>query len=440
MERNPDVYLLYEYRKKNAFTVRMKVTLDKPVNEALLTQAAREAMTRFPYYSVKVGLDEGENYVLLPNDHLIPVLPEKDERLVLGSEETAEHLFAITWRDNDIWFNWAHALCGGFGALYWVKTTLYQYLTKLYGPLTPPVDLKAVGSAVEEEEYANPDADKFPPDDPLKRYEEGNSWVGVDQDVLYFLNPFASEVYYYQLELESRPFMEYAKRIDGTPNSVLAALMMKMSARYFESWQGMHISAKIADDYRKDIGCDRSYRDYVRFIHVKYDFEMADESIERLSRRARGAIITQMQPENSFEWYREIAEARKGIDAQPDLKSKIKYAQKHSIYGSDARDTYMISYVGKTDWGGMAEHIRSVYTITDGNLMLEVNALPDKFCITFQILSKDRKPLDLFCDLLKEEQLPFTVSEEMIRYMPDLQLPQPEPQKKSLLNKIPRLL
>ena len=55
--------------------------------------------------------------------------------------------------------------------------------------------------------------------------------------------------------------------------------------------------------------------------------------------------------------------------------------------------------------------------------MLEVNALPDKFCVTFQMLTKDRKPLDLFCDILKEEKIPFKVSDRMVRYMPDLQLP-----------------
>ena len=337
MATNPDVYLLYEYRKKNAFTVRMKITLDEAVDEALLVQAASEAMTRFPYYSVKVGLDEGENYVLLPNDRQIKVLPEKDERLVLGSEEVAEHLFAITWRDNSIWFNWAHCMCGAYGAMYWIKTTLYQYLTKKYGPMTPPVDLKEVGSVVDEAEYAYPDVDKLPTDDPLKRYEEGDSLFGIVDDYVYFLNPFANDVYYYQVELDSKAFMDYAKKIDGSPNSVLAAIMMKTSARYFPQKDGWHISAKIADDYRKDIGCSKSYRDYVRFIHVKYDWEMEQESIERLSQRARGAIITQMQPENSFEWYRQLVEARKGIDAQPDLKSKTKYAQKHSIYTSDAR-------------------------------------------------------------------------------------------------------
>lgn len=152
---------------------------------------------------------------------------------------------------------------------------------------------------------------------------------------------------------------------------------------------------------------------------------MEEESIERLSQRAGGAIIAQTQQENSVEWYRALVEARKGIDRQPDLRSKIKYATDHSIYRSDTRDTYMVSYVGQTDWGGMAEYIKGAYTITDGNLMLEVNALPDKFCVTFQLLSKDRKPIDLFCDILREERLPFTVSDRLIRYMPDLVLPKP---------------
>ena len=62
LAHNPDVYLLYEYMKKNAFTVRIKVRLSERIDEELLTQAAREAMTRFPYFSVSLGLDEKENY------------------------------------------------------------------------------------------------------------------------------------------------------------------------------------------------------------------------------------------------------------------------------------------------------------------------------------------------------------------------------------------
>ena len=84
--------------------------------------------------------------------------------------------------------------------MYWIKTTMYQYLTKKHGNIKPPADLKAVGSPVDEAEYAYPDPDKLPLDAPLKRYEEGDSNVGLATDLVYFINPLSDKVYYYEVE------------------------------------------------------------------------------------------------------------------------------------------------------------------------------------------------------------------------------------------------
>ena len=139
--------------------------------------------------------------------------------------------------------------------------------------------------------------------------------------------------------------------------------------------------------------------------------------------RARGAIITQNQPELSYERFKKLDRDHKGIDAQPDLKAKKKYAARNSAFRSDPRDTYVISYVGETDWGGMDAHIKGFYSITDGDLMIEVNALKDCFCITFQLVNKDRKPLELFCEVLEQEGIPYSVSEMYTRYLPKIRLP-----------------
>ena len=105
------------------------------------------------------------------------------------------------------------------------------------------------------------------------------------------------------------------------------------------------------------------------------------------------------------------------------LKEKKEFASKNSTFRSDPRDNFTISYVGETDWGGMDAHIKGFYTITDGDLMLELNALKDKFCITFQLYGKDRRPLKLFCKLLEKEGLSYSVSECCTRYMPKIELP-----------------
>lgn len=423
MSKNPDIYLLYEYMKKVPFTVRMKACLDAPVDGAVLKDAVQEAMGRFPYFNVKVGLDDKQNYTLEHNDQPIAVLPEKDESLILGSDEVNGHLFAVTYRDDCIWFNYSHAVCGAMGGLFWVKAALYQYMIKKYGPLEAPKDVKLPGTPVEDGEVFFPDADQLPDDEPISRYDGGDTNLHLGRMLKYLFNPFARDTYYYQIDIPVKAFMEYAARIDGSPNTILAAMMFKVSTRLFKEKEGTFISAGISADYRKDIGADESYRDFVRFIHARFEWSMKDESIQKLNMRARGAVISQNQPELSYERFKKLCRVHEEIDAKPDLKAKKKHASENSTFRSDPRDTYVISYVGQTDWGGMDAHIKGFYTITDGDLMIELNATTETLCITYQLVNKDRKPLELFCEVLKEEGVPYTVSERYTRYMPKIKLP-----------------
>lgn len=423
MNSKYDTYLLYEYMKKISYTIRILVKMKEEVDPKLLYEAAQEAITRFPYFSVKVRVDENGSFVFDHNDSPIPVLPEEDRRLVLGSEKTGGHLFAITYRGSNVWFNCSHSPCGGTGALFWVKSTLYQYLTKKYGEMAAPADIKLPGTPVLPEETALPDAASLPDDEPIKRYEGKSSMIGIDRFLKFLLNPFAKDNYYYEITIPSDRFMDYAKSIDGSPSTIMAAFFFKALAQYFPPKSDEAISGRIADDYRNDIGANGSYRDFTRILHIQYKRDMDNAPVEKLNKIARGAIIIQMQPELSCERYRQVEDIHKGIDAQPDLKSKKKYAAKHSLFRSDARDVFNVSYVGQIDWGGMTDHITEVHSITDGDFMLEINSLPDKFCLTFQLINKDRKPVDLFCKVLEKEGLPYTISEMKTRYLPDLKLP-----------------
>ena len=409
--------------EKIPFTVRFKVQLDDAVDAEMLNQAAQEAIERFPYFKVQIGLDENQNYTLTPNVRPIAVLPEKDERLVLGSKAVNGQLFAITYRDDCIWFSFSHSVCGAFGGMFWFKTTLYQYMLKKYGKLTPPNDIKLPDTPVTDGELAFPDVNALPKNEPLYRYDGGDSNLALMRTLKYLLNPFAKDNYYYQIEIPTKEFMDYAARIDGSPNTILAAMMYKASTRFFKEKKDTHLSVRIAADYRGDIGADESYRDFVRFIHIRYEWDMKDESIEKLNMRARGAIIKQNQEELSVERFVKLENVHREIDAQPDLKSRKKFASKNSTFRSDPRDNSTISYVGKVDWGDMDQHIKGLYTITDGDLMLELNALKDKFCVTFQLINKDREPLERFCEILDNEKIPYTVSDQYKRYMPKIEFP-----------------
>ena len=236
-------------------------------------------------------------------------------------------------------------------------------------------------------------------------------------------NPFVSNNYYYEIEIPSKEFMDYAVKIDGSPNTILIAMMYKAMTRFLKEKEGTFISGRLAADYRDDIGASGSYRDFVRFIHIRYEWDMKDEPISKLNQRARGAVIRQNQPELSIERFRRAVNAHKGIDEQPTLKEKKKYASVNSTYRNDPRDVYTVSYVGQMDLGGMEKHIRSMYNITDGDLMLEVNALTDRFNICFQVADKNREPLQRFLEVLDGEKIPYKVSDIKTRYLPKIEFP-----------------
>lgn len=423
MNNHDDAYLLYEYMDKVTYTVRAKVRLSETIDEKLLNEAAQEAVKRLPYFSVKIGIDDNENYVIQHNDEPVPVLPEKKKKLLLGSAELHGHLFAITYFNDLVWFSFSHSVCGGHGLMFWIKTTLYLYLTKKYGNIEPPKDVKLPDTPVPQEELALPDPNLLPDDEPVMRYNGGDSNIGLPRYLKYFANPLAKDCYFYEIIIPSKAFMDYAKSIDGSPNTVLSALLFKSCTDIFKQKEGTHFSVRIADDYRNDIGADASYRDFVRFLHVKYDWDMKNESIEKLNMRARGAIIGQSQPELSYERYKNLCKAHKGIDAQPTLKEKKKYASKNSSFRNDTRDTCTISYTKPVDWGGMADYIKELFVLTDGDLMLEVIALKNIFCISFQLINKDSAPFDLFCKLLEKENIPYRASGIKTRMLPKIEFP-----------------
>ncbi|MCR4657248.1 MAG: hypothetical protein K5770_13650 [Lachnospiraceae bacterium] len=55
--------------------------------------------------------------------------------------------------------------------------------------------------------------------------------------------------------------------------------------------------------------------------------------------------------------------------------------------------------------------------------MLEVNALKDKICLCFQLMDKNRKPLERFLEVLDGEGIKYKVSDRMTKFLPKIKLP-----------------
>ncbi len=420
-----DSYLLYEVTPAVAYTVKIKVRLKEMVDGELLRRAAERAFRRFWYFAKTVRLDSNDAFVFDNTGLPIIVKEETDQPVVLGSAETNGLYFCITYREKNVYFNFAHNFCGGCGAMPWIQATLWQYFTDRYHTVINAEGIVTPDDPVYAGELAFPDAKGLPDAEALGGYKGGNSYIPMDEYMTYFQDPSKGTVFY-PIEIGSSDLIKYAKENDGSPNSILCAVMFKALSRvYRDNPEASQISGKIICNYRKDVGCPDTYRDLVRMLHVKYTPDMADWNIEKLSTITRGSMYLQMQPEFSVLEYKRLMEHRAGIDERKTFQEKAEYALTHSLLRADVSDTFTVSYVGNLSWGGLAEYIESVYSITDGHLMLEVNSLPDKFCISFEQFTEEKKYLNAFLQVFDEEGISYAVRDAEPTKLPGIQLPVP---------------
>ncbi len=412
-----DSYLLYEVSRMTLYTVRLKVILSAPVYPATLREAAKKAFRRFPYFARTVSVSKDGAFVLEPCSQSIAVL-EDGEAITLGSPQTNGLLFAISYKGNVVYFNFAHNFCGGFGAMFWVKSTLWQYYTDL-GYEIAADGILIPGSPLLNSETALPDSNALPLDEPLWEYRSGDSFVPMKDFLGYVISPAEKQVFT-PINIEAEYLMKYARTHDGSPNSVLSALMFKTCSRLFPD--ASQISGGIVCNYQKDVGCPTTYHDLVRLLHVRYTPKLRDWPAEKLSTVTRGMMVLQMEPEASWKYYRNLLAYRDRIDQLSSLQEKKRYAVRNSPLRAGPKDTFNISYVGNVVWGGLSPFIKAAYPITEGHLMLEIATAGDQFCISFETLAKTEKYLAEFLNVLREEGIPYSVGETERSNLPGIAL------------------
>ena len=418
MKYDFDSYLLYEVSRMTLYTARVKVILSAPVVPEILEKAAEKAFRRFPYFARTVTVNEDGAFEFEACSKPITVAEEGEKPVLLGSPQTNGLLFMISYKENAVFFNFAHNFCGGFGAMFWIKSTLWQYYTDLGHDISPD-GILIPGSPQFEGETALPDPAALPLNKPLWEYRAGDSFVPFKDFIGYVIYPAEKQVST-PINIKTEHLMKYARANDGSPNSILSALMYRTCSRLFPDAE--QISGGIVCNYQKDVGCPNTYHDLVRLIHVRYTPKLRDWPIDRLSTATRGMMYLQMEPEVSWKHFRKVLAYRKEIDRLSGNRQKQKYATENSPLRAGPRDTFNISYVGNISWGGLSEFVTAAYPITEGHLMLEIATASDEFCISFETLARSDKYLTEFLRVLQEEGIPYTVGKTEKSNLPRIKL------------------
>lgn len=140
--------------KKNINIFRYSVILKEEVDEYLLELAVKEALIQYPAFKVKMKTGLFWNY--LEESFKIPMV-EKEQKTFYGSSKyhfNNDYLFKVTYFSNKINLDIFHVLTDGLGAIFFLKSILYQYLNLKY-KLTTKEKLPFTNIKFNNDEYLN---------------------------------------------------------------------------------------------------------------------------------------------------------------------------------------------------------------------------------------------------------------------------------------------
>ena len=392
MKYSIDTYRLYQSEKMFSHTVRIHVRMKDKVDIAVLYKAVNTAMKRYPYFAVRVTLDEDGGYILLPNKKRIVVMPTGKKLPTLGSKAVNEHLVYADCEGTDIYLNISHCMCGGKGFQPWVMTTIYEYVKEKYHIEPDAPGIQKPDSELLPGETTEPTMEMLSDQPPIyKRKIEKAPVLGMDY-LNGLANPFMRKPNYRVFVIDQGDLIKVARQNDSSVVSLFFIISARVLNRFF-SKKYKTIVGECAHNPRESMGLPNSHCDFLSHIFVKFDRDQLDRDLETLGTMARGQIILQSDPSISHEEVRKLFGLYEAVDQEHGIKNKRKYMAKHSLAtGDDAQHgSFILNYTGQMDWGEVADYIDWYVFIIEGHFTMEVTALGDKIIVgLMQLIDIDK--------------------------------------------------
>ena len=424
MKYSLDTYRLYQKENRFPYVIRIKVTMKEPVDGDILRKSVNTAITRYPYFCVKVSKGDDGGYTLLPNDRPVAVLPSSEKIRFVCSDEVNDHLLFVEFEGKDIYFNISHSLCGGRGAFPWVMTNVYQYVKERYHILPDAPMIRKPGEPLLEGEDTEPTIEMLTKEPSIYTRKAKKSTVMIMDYMNGLFNPFKRRETFHVFEFSQSEVMDLVGGQDSSVNTFFMIAMAKSLDRLLPAKNEI-ICGECAHNTFAGLGIPNSHCDMLAHIMVDYTRDQLKWDMTKLGTMTRRQFILQTDPSYSHPQMRKLFKLYDEIDQISGLKNKRMYMAKHNLSsGKEAKHgTFLVNYTGQMHWGEVAEYVESYVAIVAGHLLLEISSMEGKIFISFMQMIKGDKYIDSFCRVLDELGLKYKLSGPFPKHLAKHSLP-----------------
>ncbi|MCR4762283.1 MAG: hypothetical protein K5696_02000 [Lachnospiraceae bacterium] len=384
MRYNYDTYKLYLLRPGAKGSARIKVSMKETVRPEILQGAVNTAIKRYPYFAVRVSVDQRGGFILSPNDRPVAVVETSDHMPMLGSPPANGHLLFVDYRGRNIYFNISHSLAGARGYMPWVFTTVYEYVRECFGVEPHAPSINKPESPLLPGECEFPPKAFFSTKTPVPNAYQGHGGLILFEDMIRetFL-PGNRSREYRTWQLEDGPVLAFAKD-NGTTVAGAFLMLMARALDLVLADRFTPLCGGILHNPLSNWGFPNAHADVSTHVFLDYDRALIRGDAKAMGACTSGQIRKQTDPDYTKHLFRKHLELIERIDRAEGLIYKRRSASDaiRSILPA-AAVTYVVSYGGFIDLGELKDYVDAYYNVIEGNMTLTVTAMEGKLFLSF---------------------------------------------------------
>ncbi len=399
---------LYEATNENPRTFRLTIKLKDMVDEAVLVRAVRATMERYPYFRVRLGIDENEAY-FEDNPLPVPVL-HTDHPIMLGSYETQGHLIAFCWWKNKVHIDAWHALTDGGGIYHLLNTLLYLYCSEYYGRELSSEGVWLAGDEVSPDEWADPGRGEIAESSPLVKKWSDRGFQLADGGIAHVTNRCLT----YNLRISEEEFMRFNISKEGSPGTIVALFLSRAIASVHPKTDDPVVIA-LCVNQRRALRAPLAHQSLVGDARLVFHERMKSMDFATQETCFRGMVAAQTDEgmvRREIKEYQELMEELKGMPTHDERHA-------HCVRLADKKSqmfTATVSYVGKSSFGDAEFYVQEFHALPSTALpscatplTLEMSAVNGCFYVNFIQYFEEDAYLRAFISQLRENDINYDV-------------------------------
>ena len=383
------------------YTIRRRLKLDAPVDDALLREAVDKTAARYPYFCVRLCCG-AEGFYYEPNRAPVAVL-HTAAPIRLASEQTNQHVWAVCYEGDDLYIDFFHGLADGIGVSALTETLLFYYFQLRYGDIDA-AGIRTLEIPISDAECADP-LDALP-EVPLPEGVEAPAGFDIIRDGGMTPAPTTA----CDVIVPEAAFLRFTSASDASPGTMVALLSAKAVDACFPE-RNKDILGHYAMNARPVLKAPDGHHNCLTAISLPYTQRIAALPFQTQCTAYRGMTFLQSDADR-VRPVLELTNSMFRVMARIPFLESRREAFHQILQASCAAFTYVVSYTGQWKRPSLAQHIREFWTHAPGAMpfVVEIKSISGNLFLSILRSTAEDDVERAFLEQLTQNGIPYTIA------------------------------